>query len=270
MKVTVVTPTARPWDMLSQQAEWLKKQTMPPTEFEWVIIDDLYEERKGWVAGIETPFRIVHQPPRAITRTYGFASACNTGLVYASGKLVHFMNDYIELRPGVLERHWDIYTRWGPSVIINGPTEALPFARRGPQKVPDIMLEEGLGEVTEWPGLVFDYWSQWRKSWHAGRSDSAPLVALIEANGFDERLDGAHGGADDELGIRLRNLGCRYLLDRLVWSFDHPHEFTPKPQGKRKREWKELYMVALAKRTTEAPNSFNLTELRKEILCLAS
>ncbi|GAH86423.1 unnamed protein product, partial [marine sediment metagenome] len=45
----------------------------------------------------------------------------NTGLTHAEGELVYFMNDSMYPHPRVLERHWEIYSKYGLKVIISGP-----------------------------------------------------------------------------------------------------------------------------------------------------
>ena len=121
LKVSVVTITWRP-GYIDTMAAALCAQTMSKDSFEWVLVDDLWEMRRDAVAAhVNGAIRLVHVPPREITRESGTGIAVNTGLAHASGELVYFMPDYCYPSPRSLERHWEIYTRFGPQAIIVSP-----------------------------------------------------------------------------------------------------------------------------------------------------
>ena len=117
-KVSVVSICYRPgyFDTL---VAGLKSQTF--TDFEWIICDDLRSIRKTEVANyIGDAFPFKHVKPRVVRDLSATASALNTALSYCSGELVYFMSDYMYIHPRALQRHWYIYQRYGPKVIISG------------------------------------------------------------------------------------------------------------------------------------------------------
>lgn len=120
-QVTVLTITYRP-GYIDTLIQALRDQTLDRSRWEWVFVDDLYEQRREAVAEhIGGSFTYKHLPSREIRPYSATATAINTGLAVAEGELVYFMADYAYPHPTCLERHWDIYSRFGPNVLISGP-----------------------------------------------------------------------------------------------------------------------------------------------------
>lgn len=221
IKVTVSTVTFRNWDFLKQQAECLRDQTIPHDEFEWIVVDDLYEQRKDWLKDL--PFKVKHLPPHILTDTSEACAAVNTSLIHAEGELVHFMADYMLIAPKVLERHWHLYEQYGPHCIISGPVQTLHDWRRAERRIPDIMLGIDVGEIRDIDKIRRWYW--------ASKNDSASLHDAIHVNGFDERLDNYSGGADVEFAMRMVKSGCRYLIDLVEQSWEYDHSGRKRQRG---------------------------------------
>jgi len=122
MKVSVVVTTFRP-GYIDTIAESLSRQTMSQDEWELILVDDLFEKRRvavaDFVRGRIKNFR--HIPPRELKDYSSNCMTLNTGIVHSRGELVYFSNDYLYPSPGCLQRHWQIYTKYGPKVIIHGP-----------------------------------------------------------------------------------------------------------------------------------------------------
>jgi hypothetical protein len=211
-------------------------------------------------------------PPHQIKEGYAYPSACNSGLRYARGRLVYFMNDYVQVSPDTLQRHWDIYEKWGPSALICGVFQALLGMKQYPQRRPDRVVDDHLGEIIYFrkPDVIKLANGEHLMAppsaphWSAGVNDSAPLKLLLETNGFDERLDGSHGGSDDELGMRMIRKGARLFLDYLVPCYEHPHG-PSKPSLGRPVEWYDLFAEAFDGRTW-APNPFDLGKQRAKVV----
>ena len=120
-QVTVLTITYRP-GYIDTLVQALREQTLERSRWEWVLVDDLHELRREAVAEhISGAFRLKHLPSREIRPYSATATAINTGLAVAEGELVYFMADYAYPHPTCLERHWQIYSRFGPNVLISGP-----------------------------------------------------------------------------------------------------------------------------------------------------
>lgn len=258
MNITVVTHTFRPNQFLENQAAWLALEDFPPAEMEWIIVDDLYEERHEWVMNLKVAFPVLHVPPRILSLTFDAIGAWNTAFIYAQGALVHIMSDTILPTPKVLSRHWDLYQQYGPRVMIMGPLAdytwtgaAVPWHHRES----DVDLDKTVGEV-----LSDSFIS--RFAWF-GRNDSVARDLVLEANGMDERMSGMLGGGDAELGIRLKHLGCRFLLDKLEYGYMVPRGGQHKPGISPNPIWESLVRDAQTKRTQWAPNIWSIRAERE-------
>ena len=215
-KITVVTTTYRPWDRLLLQLADLKMQTF--REFKWVVVDDLFGQRPF---RLEAAFPIVHCLPKGgVVHHFAPARADNTALAYAEGELVYWMNDYVRLVPAVLERHWAIYERYGPKVVIMGLLEPMDAQMPFPPRHFDYSIAPNLGECDCGSGV-------WQYS--AGRNDSAPLKELLALNGLDESFDGDRGGSDVDLAMRLLMNGNRLLVDTQARCFEYAHHADSNP-----------------------------------------
>lgn len=290
VRVSVITMTYRPGYIDSCVAS-LKAQSL--RDIQWVLVDELAEKRRDLVRDcIGGAFPVTHIPPAEITDISATALALNTGLVHCRGELVYFMADYMYPHPGVLERHWALYQRYGPKVVITGPlvdritsegrsvslgAQAIqhtimvgdkpvtypelsppiewplkanfmaptpanllsiflrPFTPIWPERLPPDWRTGAISNVSLERGLYENRQPEPWKWWWAGRSDSAPLSALLEANGMDETSQGRRGGLETDLCRRMMEWGCRFLVDRQAPAYMLPH-----PARKREvSDWKD-------------------------------
>jgi glycosyltransferase involved in cell wall biosynthesis len=119
--VTVLTITYRP-GYIDSMVQALRAQTLDPRQWDWILVDDLHQERREIIAKyIGDSIRYKHLPSREIKPYSATATAINTGLAIAEGELIYFMADYAYPHPMCLKRHWEIYSRFGPKVLISGP-----------------------------------------------------------------------------------------------------------------------------------------------------
>ena len=253
MKITVVTHTFRRNELLQSQAVFLAASDFPKTEMEWIIVDDHYEDRHEWVMALQPGCPILHIPPRILSETFDAIGAWNTAFIYAQGELVHIMADYMLPTAKLLSRHWALYQQYGPRVHIMGPLAdysawgvAIPWHHRES----DLDIDETVGEIVR-----DDFIS--RFAWF-GRNDSVARDLVLEANGMDERMSGMLGGGDAELGIRLKHLGCRFLLDRLEYEYQVPKGGEHKPGIYPNPIWESLVRDAQTGRTQWAPNIWSI------------
>lgn len=214
MKVTVITATYRVDDMLERQAACLEDQTLD--DFEWVVVDDHYAER----VPPETSFPLTFVPPREMKDMFAPASAWNTGFLYANGDLAYFLNDYMLLTPRVLERHWGLFERYGPAVLISGPINPPPLteAHRSPQRNIEgrqgpIVLDHDTTETKDWDHIKRWYW--------AGRNDSAGMAKCFEVNGVTTQ----------EIQTILTHIGKYGPILSLSTKSGHVPEYYGKPDG---------------------------------------
>ena len=122
IKISVVCTTFRPGyiDIIAQS---FATQTFSQDEWELILVDDFCEVRHKavleYLAGKIKNFK--HIPPREKKEYSAGCMTVNTGIAHCRGELVYFSNNYLYPMPRCLERHWEIYTKYGPKVIIHGP-----------------------------------------------------------------------------------------------------------------------------------------------------
>jgi len=122
IKVSAMIATAR-LGYIDSIAESLSAQTMSQDDWELILVDDFYKERheavQRYLTGKIRNFK--HIPPREVSKYMMALVARNTGIIHCRGEIIYFMNDYSYPSPRCLERHWEVYSRHGPRVIISGP-----------------------------------------------------------------------------------------------------------------------------------------------------
>lgn len=316
-KITILTIIYRP-GYIDSMTESLRGQIFK--DFEWILVDDLYEQRKEIVREyVGASLNLKHIPPREMNPFASGSMATNTAFMHAEGELVYFMADYMYLHPRTLERHWEIYSKYGPKVTISGPLlDAIVTSGRSVwagAKAMEMRIRNDEGNIIQYPEFtppipfelidnfeeptpdnLISIWREpfqpvwpktflpdWRlghiskvsidknlcendnSDWFWGRNDSAPLEVLLGINGMNETFDGRRGGADADLGARLKAYGCRLLVDREVPIYMLPH-----PVRKRANisEEDRLRRVAEQRKTQPIPNNYNLREERAKILGL--
>ena len=258
--ITVLTVTYRGTERLQAMAESLARQTHQ--DFEWVIVDDLYETRKDEVSRLPFPNR--HMPPRnGVKEGNAWSSAMNTGILHARGELLHFMADSVVLTRGLLARHWELYKAYGPKVLISGPymlkADDGQIVEFGPRTVAGRPLADGVLENTSADLLGKWYW--------ASKNDSAPTEMAVAVNGCDEQFDGYLGGMDVIFAARMRALGCRWLIDTKAQAFEAFEHLGYKGNKGDLPDWRSLFWKAIAG-DTWAPNGWSIKEERKR-LCVS-
>ena len=144
MKISVVTPTHNKVELLEQTLQSLHGQDLPWSDYEVVVVDDgstdatpeflrNYRPNHGWKA-----VRQAHNRGRAAAR--------NRGLAHASGELIVFLDDDMELVPDFLRAHREFHEARAHSagvgnVIMHPDLAVAPIDRymstRGAQKIQD-------------------------------------------------------------------------------------------------------------------------------------
>lgn len=189
VRLSVITPTYNKLHLLRRTLDSLSKQSFPASDFEVLVIDDgSTDGTREYLENCSTPFAL-RTLPQGENR--GRAAARNRGIEDASGELVVFLDDDMELVEGFLEAHWDFHQGRskvaGIGNVINHPevTEA-PIDRymstRGAQKIKD----------------------QGRLPWRYFSTNNASVRRedLQAIGGFDEQFR-FYGFEDLELAYRL-------------------------------------------------------------------
>jgi len=212
--------------------ETFKQQAF--TDFEWIIVDGLYESRKDYFKDMKLPFSVKHVPLQPnLWYERGFPGICtqyNKGIVFADGELLFFTGDSYMVFPDFMENLWNHYkngyfaSAWYffdnsfavPSGSLS-PGEKEKFNIAYPNqnaKAPveyDILgytgrrvsIEHRYVETFGRSGL-YKYSMPWQ--WWFGCS-SASLESMLRINGFDQCFDGDRMLLDCDVGSRLELAG---------------------------------------------------------------
>ncbi len=227
-KISILTVSGRR-SYQQFQVQALKAQTFK--DFEWVFVDDLYDERKEEMAklvGDAFPFTHLHQ--KEVVDYFAVGAGHNDGFVRCRGELIFFMIDYTTLEAHCLERHWMLHQKY-PKSFFSGSVYDMPFR---PDEVPTAavlnlpnyrinLFTSGYHHWSFVEDGIYGVEDDGLQDWWSGRNDSAPLQAILECNGMDERLDGGHGYHDDDLAHRMSSAGYQYHIDTKAQAFSFPH-----------------------------------------------
>lgn len=158
------------------------------------------------------------QGPHRITKDNWFAAsnARNTGIIYANGTYIVYVDDLSVLCP----TWWQsVVKAYNDQIIILGAYK----------KVKDLTVEDGrilhYEETPNGNDHRLNYGSRWAGgSWLYGCSCGFPIEYLLEVNGWDEINDGI-SYEDVQLGIRLEKKGHRmyYSTDMLTLECEECH-----------------------------------------------
>jgi len=224
-KITVLTTSYEPRYPM-EQLESLVAQTFE--DFEWIVVDDCYDKNLNIFPKMGFP--IIHIPPQNLVPYFAKASALNDGLVYATGEIVYFMNDYVLPEKKCLERHYEVQKRLG-GVMLAGRALKVDMSPQELNKLKKIkshdyrmsLFDQGYYKCVELGDGLFEVPRAGIQNWMNGRNDSCPLEPLLECNGFDEAFDGRWGGEDADMANRLMTYGLKYIMDRNSMAFEFPH-----------------------------------------------
>jgi hypothetical protein len=227
-KISVLTVSGRELYQPYQIAA-LKMQTFK--DFEWVFVDDLYDTDKekiaGWVGGA---FPVTHLHQKDVVDYFAVGAGHNDGFARCKGELIFFMIDYCIPEIHCLERHWALHEKY-PKAYFSGSCYEMPFKPSDQPtaavlNLPNYRINLFTSGYHHWSHIsdgIFSVEADGVQDWWGGRGDSAPLEAILECNGIDERLDGGHGYHDDDMAQRMRIAGYQYLIDTKAIVLSYPH-----------------------------------------------
>ena len=209
--ISVVIPTHQRAKLLERSLRSLTTQTLPPSQFEVVVIDDGSNDETASVCE-----RLVDDLPLRCFRieNSGTAAAKNLGLFASQAPLVLFFDDDDLADEGMLEAHVDAHRAYPEeNVAVLGYTTWAPELEVSP------LMEY----VTEIGQLLFSY----RSIEHGQRLDytyfwagrlSCKRAFLAQHGVYDQGFKAA-GIEDVELGFRLAGHGLVVVHDRSAKSY---------------------------------------------------
>jgi len=213
-RLSVIVPTYGRPDRIAALLGHLSRQTLPPSAFEVVVVDD----------GSPTPIAIdpaAFPFPLQLLRqeNAGPASARNRAIRHARAELVLILNDDAIPRPDLLEVHLAAHAAAGDRVAVMG---SFPFTARSLRE-PFTRLLAGSNLLFDEPGLRDGALHDWTFFWTCNISLRRSL--LEEVGGFDARTFRDAIVEDVELGYRLQQRGVR-VLHRADAVCEHEHPLT--------------------------------------------
>jgi len=262
MKISVILPTNRPQGPL-YALHSLSKQTFPKGDFELLIVDDYYQYRDcsimemAKLLGLRN-VRVLKSKPNHWRSNRLIGNARNTGLIYALGELVVFLDDFCWVPPRWLEEHWLTYQRTPYTMIGAGKAvKYIPDWYDDLDKLPppDVgnnvegafirNLAQFKVSDTRGPSSKRDCGGGWFYTMNA----SAPLDKIVLINGFDESFDQT-SEEDIDLGLRLERVGCKFFYrpDHDCTVFHVDHREVDAEMRKLPRRYKEVTYEELRRR----------------------
>lgn len=205
----------------------LEKQTFK--DFELIICDALYPERKEWIERTKWSFPIKYVPVHPNHRfwfdrkRWSVCASLNTAILHAEGELLVRIDDCSEFDPLFLQMFWDGY-RSGYF-----PLAMHTRFRDGKQEYYNEVSRQDPVRDTRYP-IVKNRGGRMIAPYHAyyGYS-SLSLEAALKVNGFNELFDGDRSQEDQEMGLRLYMAGYKdmFILDVNHQVIEHEHMPIP-------------------------------------------
>ena len=166
-------------------------------EFELVIADALYEQRKDYFKYKKYPFEIRHVPMKKnlwLDNGYVAISASrNTCLMHARGDSVMLIGDAVALNPDCIENAVKLFDEYDATYMAFDNYNGNELECHGIT----VDKEPGLG--------------------HCGLT--AKIEWFEKMNGYDEFYDGSRGWEDSEIVHRMSKAGAKIGFNRTVMNF---------------------------------------------------
>ncbi|MFC5743640.1 glycosyltransferase [Dyella tabacisoli] len=238
--ITVIIPTYNCKDLLARTLDSICTQSLDRTLFEVIVVDD------GSSDGTDL---LVSKYKSRLDVSYFFqsdegfrvAAARNIGIRHAYFDTVLFLDAGIVISSQLLALHMQYQTREDALVLIGTSYGVNDYSNKCEDTLRQVMNDEvdvalhKLGAVEETFDSRTSYLREidfdlarmaapWLIFW--GGHVSVPTQSLRHVGGFDEWFN-RWGGEDNELGLRLYQLGCTFRVLRQVASIHLPHEKDP-------------------------------------------
>lgn len=232
---TVGLPNLHLWE---PTLKTLKNQTF--TDFEYIIVDVFYEDRKDYFKTHNYGLKIKHIPASPnIWTQYGLVQTChqfNKGIIHADGELLFFDADSGMLHPQLMENLWKHYKDgyfvslgFGSDVTFAPELQERKLGKNGNYQYPAGSWQQTSKTSTtivptEWikalgygyqGNLILDH--RYRSMFEQPNSPNSTLIppdwfygistvsmeAILKVNGFNNAFDGDSALNDVDLGNRL-------------------------------------------------------------------
>ncbi|HKU63106.1 MAG TPA: glycosyltransferase [Gemmatimonadales bacterium] len=209
VRISVVIPTYRRRPSLERALRALTRQTVPPDEFEVVVVANGPDDGTGaLLATFTAPFAL-----RPLHRAQpGRAGACNQGIAATTGDLVVLLDDDMEPVPDFLAAHRRAHGLASAGVVGAAPVVLGPDASAAAGYIA-ARFARHLAKLAT-PGHQFGARDFYSGNFSIGRAE------LIAAGMFDEGFV-EYGNEDLELARRLVRRGVRLVFSPEAIAHQH-------------------------------------------------
>jgi hypothetical protein len=229
VSISCILPTARdPYPIIGLPDMHIFQPTLRSLErqafrdFELIIVDARYPEKRDWIESHKWGFPIKYVPPHPNhsfwlqRKRWNIAGMLNAAILHAEGELLVRVDDCSEFEHDFLKRFWDGYrSGYFPMAMHVRYRNGEPVVEGG-----RLVRDSRYQLVKAMGGRMIAYTSQ-----YYGYS-SVSLDAALKVNGWNELCDGQKGLEDVEFGERLVLAGYSgmFLLDVNLQVIEHEHE----------------------------------------------
>lgn len=232
------------YDSLRHQCPGLCK------DVQLVVVDRYAEtrsEEKNWLADLGTnwdwtyPKPSVWYGPHRLTKDEWFDAAGyrNTGLCFAKGDYIVYVDDLSVLLPGWWDRVTEAakhgycvcgtYQKMRSMIVENGTVKGYDLAYKAGKDTRAPFAQSPLHKCDG--------------GWLYGCSCGFPVEALLTVNGWDETCAGC-GSEDYCTGLRLSNAGFVFMWDKHMVTYESDeHHFAEPPLRKEDWHFKDGHLV---------------------------
>jgi len=229
-------------DVFTPTLETFRQQSMK--DFEWIIVDALYEQRKDYFKNLKLPFKVKHVsalPNLWIEKGLpGICTQYNKGIIYADGELLFFTGDSHMVQPNFMQELWKRYTdgyfplawyffdnSFARMRASDTNKDKFDIAYPSQDSVAPVQYDL-LGYTGKNVSIEHRYIESFKNNdseihfapwnWWFGCS-SASLEAMLKINGFNQNFDGDRMLLDCDVGSRLELAGYeqRFALFRNIF-----------------------------------------------------
>lgn len=292
MKLTIVYITFRlhprfEWFAASLAREFRSMPDVDSKAIQIVVIDGRlwYDEHRPQelLDAARGHIRFEHHPPkpsawqgpyRQTNRNYFCAAAVrNTGLAYARGEHVIFVDDLSVLLPGWLKAH--VYAATHKFVLAGTTCKQRNIVVSDDGQIVSYEVFNP-GQDSRIPLIQSDF-QVCSGQWLFGGTFSVPMWAALATNGQDEIYD-TIGGEDYDWGMRLERAGTQIQISRSCGTFEletaHHDEVAmvrwDKPWPGQDGPYSSNFLLNRLRRetarTTTIGNTYSLRDMRRDVL----
>jgi serine acetyltransferase/GT2 family glycosyltransferase len=237
---SVVIATYNRQDLLRRLLRQLDAQTIDPSRFEAIAVDDgSTEDTRERLCDLVTRYahRIVRQ------ENAGAAAARQRGVELARGKVVVFLDDDMQIAPTFLERHLEKHD--APDTVVLGRLRPdaklaeMPLFERFYARVMKAQNDELVaGKPVRGHNI------------YTGNV-SMPRELFLRAGGFDPAFRALE---DEELGVRLEKAGARFVFANDAESI-HGSDWTSMKKWMERAYRDGVYQTKLSKKHPDMPEA---------------